>query len=187
MNRYAGTGREYNVTSAIHVEGVPPRMESISVLHSAFTGINVTAPDAPVVINNCTVQYNRGELSTIAIQSFYLFSRYLLHLDVLSRSIIVNNTPYYAFISGYGIYVNGSSGMAYISDCTVLENGADGIKYVHFDERPDDKLDRTDVFDLCTFPTTASQTFPVTISMEQSKYAPNTKRCPQVSSICSLA
>lgn len=71
--------------------------------------------------------------------------------------------------------------MAYISDCTVHENGADGIKYVHSDERPDDKLDRTDVFDLCTFPTTASQTFPVTISMEQSKYAPNVKRCPQVS------
>jgi len=59
-NRYAGTGREYNVTSAIHVEGVPPRMESISILHSAFTGINVTAPEAPVVINNCTVQYNKG-------------------------------------------------------------------------------------------------------------------------------
>jgi len=60
-NRYAGTGREYNVTSAIHAEGVPPRMESISILHSAFTGINVTAPEAPVVINNCTVQYNKGK------------------------------------------------------------------------------------------------------------------------------
>jgi len=82
--------------------------------------------------------------------------------------------------------VNSSSGMTYISDCTILENGADGIKYVHSNERPDDKLDRTDVFDLCTFPTTASQTFPVTISMEQSKYAPNIKRCPQVNIIYSL-
>ncbi|XP_012531769.1 protein bark beetle [Monomorium pharaonis] len=136
---YAGTGREYNITSAIHVEGVPPRMESISVLHSALTGINVTTSDASVVINNCTVQYNRG----------------------------------------YGIYINSSAGMAYINNCTVLENGADGIKYVHADERPDDKLDRNDVYDLCTFPTTASQTFPVTISMEQNKYAPNVKRCPQ--------
>lgn len=81
---------------------------------------------------------------------------------------------------GYGIYVNSSSGMAHINDCSILDNGADGIKYVHFDERPDDKLDRTEVFDLCTFPTTASQTFPVIISMEQSKYAPNTKVCPQV-------
>lgn len=76
--------------------------------------------------------------------------------------------------------MNSSSGMARINDCSILDNGADGIKYVHFDERPDDKLDRTEVFDLCTFPTTASQTFPVIISMEQSKYAPNIKRCPQV-------
>lgn len=86
-------------------------------------------------------------------------------------------------VSGYGIYVNSSSGMAYIGDCTVHDNGADGIKYVHSDERPDDKLDRTGVYDLCTFPTTASQTFPVTIFMEQSKYAPIVKQCPQVSSI----
>ncbi|XP_031833217.2 C-type lectin domain-containing protein bark beetle [Nomia melanderi] len=137
---HAGTGREYNVTAAIDVEGVPPQMESISVLHAAFTGINVTTPNAPVVINNCTIQYSRG----------------------------------------YGIYVNSSSGMAHINDCSILDNGADGIKYVHFDERPDDKLDRTEVFDLCTFPTTASQTFPVIISMEQSKYAPNVKVCPQL-------
>lgn len=82
---------------------------------------------------------------------------------------------------GYGIYVNSSSGMTHINNCTVFENGADGIKYVHADERPDEKLDRNDVYDLCTFPTTASQTFPVTISMEQNKYAPNIKRCPQVS------
>lgn len=71
--------------------------------------------------------------------------------------------------------------MAHINDCMISENEADGIKYVHHDERPDDKLDRTDVFDLCTFPTTASQTFPVTISMEQNEYAHYTKQCPQVS------
>ncbi|XP_018046380.1 PREDICTED: protein bark beetle [Atta colombica] len=136
---YAGTGREYNITSAIHVEGVPPIMESISILHSAFTGINVTTSDASVVINNCTVQYNRG----------------------------------------YGIYVNSSSGMTHINNCTVSENGADGIKYVHADERPNDKLERNDVYDLCTFPSTVSQTFPITISMQQNKYAPNVKECPQ--------
>lgn len=85
----------------------------------------------------------------------------------------------YTHSPGYGIYVNSSSGMTYVGDCTVHENGADGIKYVHSDERPDDKLDRTGVYDLCTFPSTASQTFPVTISMEQSKYAPVVKQCPQ--------
>lgn len=46
------------------MEGVPPRMESISVLHSALTGINVTAPGAPVVINNCTVQHNKGKIQS---------------------------------------------------------------------------------------------------------------------------
>lgn len=71
--------------------------------------------------------------------------------------------------------------MAHIDECSIQENGADGIKYIHHDERTEDKLDRTGIFDLCTFPSTTSQTFPVTISMEQSKYTPNTKRCPQVS------
>lgn len=60
FKRYAGTGREYNINSAVDIEGVPPQMESISVLHNAFTGINVIKPDAPVIINNCTVQNNRG-------------------------------------------------------------------------------------------------------------------------------
>jgi hypothetical protein len=60
--RHAGTGREFNVTSALHVVGVPPRMEFISIIGSAFTGINVTTPDAPIVISNCTIQSNRGNL-----------------------------------------------------------------------------------------------------------------------------
>ncbi|KAK2577430.1 hypothetical protein KPH14_003537 [Odynerus spinipes] len=137
--RYAGTGRDYNVTSALEVDGVPPQMESISVLNAAFTGINITTPEAPIVITNCTIQKNKG----------------------------------------YGIYVNSSTGMARIEDCSIQENGADGIKYVHHDEPTEDNLDRTDVFDLCTFPSTTSQTFPVTIFMEQNKYTPNTKRCPQ--------
>ncbi|XP_031785209.1 protein bark beetle isoform X2 [Nasonia vitripennis] len=137
--RHAGTGRDFNVTSALHVEGVPPRMESISIIGSSFTGINVTIPDAPIVIDNCTIQSNKG----------------------------------------YGIYMNSSTGLAHIHNCVIVGNGADGVKYVHHDERPDDKPDRADVYDLCTFPTTASQTFPVTISVGQSKYAPNQKRCPQ--------
>ncbi|KAL7298469.1 hypothetical protein TKK_0008256 [Trichogramma kaykai] len=137
--RYAGTGREFNLTAALHVEGVPPRMESISIVGSAYTGLNVSRPEAPVVISNCTIQSNRG----------------------------------------YGIYVNSSTGMAHVDNCLIVDNEADGIKYVHHDERPDDKADRADVYDLCTFPTTASQTFPVTISLGQSKYAPNQKKCPQ--------
>lgn len=62
FKRHAGTGREYNVTAAIDVEGVPPQMDSISVIHAAFTGINVTTPDGPVIINNSTIQNNRGNV-----------------------------------------------------------------------------------------------------------------------------
>lgn len=83
--------------------------------------------------------------------------------------------------SGYGIYMNSSTGQAHIHNCMIIDNDADGIKYVHHDERPDDKADRADVYHLCTFPATASQTFPVTVLLDQSKYAPNQKKCPRVS------
>ncbi|XP_063975505.1 protein bark beetle isoform X2 [Diachasmimorpha longicaudata] len=137
--QYAGTGRDFNATAALHVQGVPPQMEWISILHSSYTGLNVTSPDAPIVLSNCTVRNNQG----------------------------------------YGIYMNTSTGLAHIDNCVVLYNAADGIKYIHNDERPSDRLDRADVFDLCTFPTTTSQTFPITISMEQTKYSQNMKQCPQ--------
>ncbi|XP_046609560.1 protein bark beetle isoform X2 [Neodiprion virginianus] len=135
--KYAGTGREYNTTSALHVEGVPPRMESLSILHSSFNGLNVTSPNAPVVITNCTIRSNKG----------------------------------------YGIYVNSSTGLALVENCVVLDNGADGIKYVHHDERPDEKLDRTDNHDLCQLPGTTSQTFPIIIFMEQRNYKLNREVC----------
>ncbi|XP_043483219.1 protein bark beetle isoform X2 [Leptopilina heterotoma] len=135
---YAGTGREINVTSALHVEGVPPQMESITIVNSAFNGINITTPEAPVIIKNCTIQGNRG----------------------------------------YGIYVNSSSGLAHIDNCAILDNGADGIKYVHHDERPSDRPDRADIYNLCSFPSTTSHTFPITISMEQSEFAITPQNCP---------
>ncbi|XP_012253572.2 protein bark beetle isoform X3 [Athalia rosae] len=135
--KYAGTGREYNTTSAIHVEGVPPRMESVSVLHSAFNGVNVTSPNAPIVMTNCTVRNNKG----------------------------------------YGIYVNSSSGLALVENSVVLDNGADGIKYVHHDEKPTEKLDRTDNHDLCQLPGTTSQTFPIIIFMEQRRFKLNSEVC----------
>lgn len=59
--RFGGSGRDYNATSAIHVEGVPPKMTGVSVLYSAYNGINITMPDAPVVLNQCVLKWNRGE------------------------------------------------------------------------------------------------------------------------------
>lgn len=147
-------------------------MESISVIRSALTGINVTAPDAPVAINNCTVQHNKG----ISLFDFFFFLS-----EKVSKLNRTNKVMSRVSISGYGIYVNSSYGMTHINDCTVLENGADGIKYVHSDERPDDKLDRSGIYDLCTFPKTASQVFPVTIFVEQTKYSSRIKQCTQVS------
>ncbi|XP_057327444.1 protein bark beetle isoform X2 [Microplitis mediator] len=137
--KYAGTGRENNVTSALHVEGVPPRMQWVSILYSSFTGINITLPEAPIAITNCTIRNNRG----------------------------------------YGIYVNSSTGLTHIENCVVMDNGADGIKYVNHDEKPDDRLDRTDIYDLCTLPVGSSQTFPIIVSMEQNIYGLNSKECRQ--------
>lgn len=58
--RYAGVGRDYNATSAIDVIGVPPKMIAVAVTHSAYNGINITMPSAPIVIKNCTLRNNRG-------------------------------------------------------------------------------------------------------------------------------
>lgn len=57
---FAGNGRDHNTTSALHVEGVPPNMDHIDILDSAYNGINITQPEAPFKINNCTVRNNRG-------------------------------------------------------------------------------------------------------------------------------
>lgn len=57
---YAGAGRDYNTTSALEIQGVPPVMSHIEVISSAYNGINITKPQAPFTINNCTLRNNRG-------------------------------------------------------------------------------------------------------------------------------
>ncbi|XP_050298201.1 protein bark beetle isoform X2 [Anthonomus grandis grandis] len=57
---YAGVGRDHNTSSAIHVEGVPPLLENVEIVSSAYNGVNITNPGAPIVINNCTIRNNRG-------------------------------------------------------------------------------------------------------------------------------
>jgi hypothetical protein len=69
--RFGGSGRDYNATSAIHVEGVPPKMTGVSVLYSAYNGINITMPDAPVTLNQCTMKWNRGKFAGGIIQVFF--------------------------------------------------------------------------------------------------------------------
>lgn len=57
---YAGAGRDQNTTSALHIEGVPPNMEHLEIVSSAYNGVNITSPEAPISINNCTIRNNRG-------------------------------------------------------------------------------------------------------------------------------
>lgn len=75
--------------------------------------------------------------------------------------------------------MNSSTGLAHINNCEVLNNAADGIKYVHHEERPDDKRNRGEISDFCTFAAQNTQTFPITISMEQSKYSQTGQKCLQ--------
>ncbi|KAJ2949950.1 hypothetical protein O0L34_g11275 [Tuta absoluta] len=135
----AGVGRGNNATSALDVIGVPPVMEDIEITNSAFNAINVTSPNAPIVINNCTIQNNRG----------------------------------------YGVYVNSTYGMAKIENCLIHDNGGDGVKYVVHEMSVDEKFDRSEIFDLCTLASTPSQTFPIQMSIEQSRYSNMERDCSQ--------
>ncbi|XP_045494665.1 protein bark beetle isoform X1 [Colias croceus] len=135
----AGLGRDNNATSALDVIGVPPVMDDIEISNSAFNAINVTSPNAPIVINNCTIQNNRG----------------------------------------YGVYVNSTYGMTRIENCLIHDNGGDGVKYVVHELNIDERFDRAEVFDLCTLASTPSQTFPIVMSLEQSRYSNMERDCHQ--------
>ncbi|XP_067009482.2 protein bark beetle [Anabrus simplex] len=135
--KFAGAGRDNAAVSAIDVAGVPPQMTGLVIAHSAYNGLNITSPNAPVILTNCTLRNNRG----------------------------------------YGVYVNSSSGMAHIDGCTITENGGDGIKYVHHDFVMDEKLNRKEVYDLCTIPTTGTQSYPILVTVEQEQYVPSEKTC----------
>lgn len=76
--------------------------------------------------------------------------------------------------------MNSTSGLAHIENSVILENGGDGIRYIHHDLPENARFDRSEIFDFCSFPTTASQTFPITISVEQGQYSPANKDCNKV-------
>lgn len=137
--KYAGVGRNNNATGALDVIGVPPVVKDLEITNSAYNGINITTPNAPVSIVNCTIRNNRG----------------------------------------YGVYINSSYGLSHLDNCVINENGGDGVKYVVHEINPNEKHDRTDIYDFCTLPTTASQTFPIQMSIEQSKYSNSERDCRQ--------
>jgi hypothetical protein len=60
------------------VEGVPPKMTGVSVLYSAYNGINITMPDAGVTLNQCALKWNRGKLAVWFVEEIFI-----LDLDLL--------------------------------------------------------------------------------------------------------
>lgn len=135
----AGVGRNNIATNALYITGVPPVMESIEISKSAYNAINITMPNAPININNCTIRNNRG----------------------------------------YGVFVNSTYGMAKLENCAINENGGDGIRYVGHEININEIHDRSEIFDFCTLPSTASQTFPIQMTIEQSRYSNAERDCNQ--------
>lgn len=137
---YAGAGRDISSTSALDVVGVPPKIDQLEIFSSAYNGINITNPEAPVTINNCRIRNNRG----------------------------------------YGIFINSSYGLAHIDGCTVGENGGDGIRFVRAEERPDERSDRYGYNDFCQLATASSQTFPLQLFAEQTRFLLKAAQCSKV-------
>lgn len=133
----AGSGMSRATNAAIEVLGIPPAMNFVTIDRSAYTGINVTRPDAAFTFNDVTVQKSRG----------------------------------------IGIFVNSSSGLALFNRVKVTENGDDGIRYTGHDLRSDERTDRNSIYDFCTLPTTSGQTYPISVSIQQSQYATVAKEC----------
>lgn len=91
---------------------------------------------------------------------------------VINNCTIQNNR-------GYGVYVNSTYGMTKIENCSIHDNGGDGIKYVVHEMNMDERFDRSEVFDLCTLASTPTQTFPIQMSIEQSRYSNMERDCHQ--------
>lgn len=79
---YAGSGRNHNASSAIEVIGVPPLINHVDILNSAYNGINISNPEAPVFIKYTKVRNSRGH--GIYINSTYGYSK-------IENSVIVEN------------------------------------------------------------------------------------------------
>jgi hypothetical protein len=58
--RYAGVGAEFKTTSVIEVDGVPPLLKNVSILYSAYNGINITTSDSILDLQDCIIKNNRG-------------------------------------------------------------------------------------------------------------------------------
>ncbi|XP_014255547.1 protein bark beetle [Cimex lectularius] len=85
----------------------------------------------------------------------------------ISNTTIANN-------GGYGIFVNSSDGGLNIENSQISENDGDGVRYFGHEYRISN---RKNVYDLCTLPTTTTQTFPLIVALQQNVYSANQKDC----------
>jgi hypothetical protein len=105
---YAGAGRNQNTSSAVEVEGIPPLMDHLEVVNSAYNGINITRPDGPVTVNNCTLRSNRG------------------------YGIFINSSYGLTHIDGCVINENGGDGIRYVRAEERSEERSDRSGYSDF-------------------------------------------------------
>ncbi|XP_049825562.1 protein bark beetle isoform X2 [Aethina tumida] len=105
---YAGVGRNGNATSAIEVLGVPPEITNVHIVNSAYNAINITKPEAPVKINDCDIQNNRG------------------------YGIFINSSFGLAHIQGCNVKSNGGDGIRFVHAEERPEERADKFGYRDF-------------------------------------------------------
>ena len=56
------------------MEGVPPKMTGVSVLYSAYNGINITMPGAGATLNQCELKWNRGKLAVWFVEEIFILN-----------------------------------------------------------------------------------------------------------------
>jgi len=59
--RFGGVTADGGVAAALQVRGVPPKTDGLAVLHSAYHGLNITRPTAPIRLLNAAITNNAGQ------------------------------------------------------------------------------------------------------------------------------
>ncbi|CAB3370904.1 Hypothetical predicted protein [Cloeon dipterum] len=110
--RFAGVTAEGGVTAALQVHGVPPRVDGLTVMHSAYHGVNITRPTAPIRLLSSNIVQNAG------------------------FGIYMNSSTGLAHLVGTTVSENGADGIRYINHDEVPDkkiiDGADVFDFCTF-------------------------------------------------------
>lgn len=58
--RYAGAGSDRKAVAALSIRGTAPQMKHVSILYSAYNGVNMTEATDVASLINSSIKYNRG-------------------------------------------------------------------------------------------------------------------------------